>query len=335
MNPKRICSAVVVAVVMLAAFGCGAAEQAPAADAPPGGPPAATQSEPTALATGPEELAVEPTPATDETPSEPEVDGAESKGSGQVQEPTKPAKPEMVRKPIAWPVFKFDAGVPKSDREFIRRAVKTVQSYFVIARPKAPAVKAVVRGYWGGCPFDAFLAMGHSGGLEICVSLPGWRNMDAVLNWRVVAHEWFHVVEGNLAYLTWLSAGLSTVPAWFSEGSAEWMAWNAVAHFSGARQTYAQAMMRDWASGVSTPLQSMLTLEQLADASPGSSDSYGVAYWAVDYLGATPQKLLLLYRRIGEGMAFQQAAKKTFGRAIDSKFYRDFEAYRARGFYGS
>lgn len=299
MNAKRICSAVAIAVVALVAFGCSVAVQAPVADAPP---PAVTQSEPTALVAGSEE-------------------------------PTKPAEPEMVWKPIAWPTFRFDPGVPDPDREFIRRVVKTVQPYFVIPRPAGPSVKTEVRGYWNRCPLEGLLAIGHAGppewpvaGLEICLSLPGWRDSDAVLNWRTVAHEWVHVVQFN-------SGGLSEVPAWLLEGSAEWMAWDAAVHFDVASQAYVEVLVRDWASRVSTPLQSMLTLEQLWGASPGNADSYGVAYWAMDFLGVTPKKLLKFYQRLGEGMEFKQAAKRTFGRAIGQKFYKDFEEFRARGFY--
>lgn len=317
MNPKRICSAAVIAVVALAAFGCSAAEQAPVADTPI----------PVAV---PEESAAEPTLVTAEATSE-EVKSAVPEDSGQAQEPMKSAKPEMVRKPIAWAVFRFDKGVPEDDRQFVRNVVKKLQPYFVIPRPAGPSAKVEVRGYWNRCPF-AFLAVSNSDGLEACLSLAGWQDSDAILNWRTIAHEWFHVVQWNFADRGY-SAGAYDLPEWLWEGSAEWMAWNAAVHFGAASKAYAENTTRYWASLVSTPLNRMITLEQLLGASPGKADSYGVAYWAVDYLGATPQKLLLLYRRLGEGMEFQQAVKRTFGRAINSKFYKDFEAYRARGFY--
>ncbi|MDZ4345615.1 MAG: hypothetical protein U1E51_24640 [Candidatus Binatia bacterium] len=320
MKCTRIYLAAVVVVLALAAFGCSAAEQAPVADAPA---PVASLEEPTA----------EPALVVAEAPSE-EVKGAAPEDSGQVQEPTKPAKPEMVRKPIAWPVFKFDAGVPEYDRQFVRTVVKTVQSYFVIARPKGPPVKVIIKGYWNRCPLGTSLAVSYSGGLEICLALPGWRNTDAVLNWRTVAHEWFHVVQWNLFfYREHLSIGISDIPAWLWEGSAEFAAWEALEYSGVASEAYVQDTTRYWASRVSVPLKRMVTLQQLLGASPGNADSYGVAYWAVKYLGATPQKLLLFYRRLGEGMDLQKAIKKTFGRAIDAKFYRDFEEFRARGFY--
>lgn len=324
MNLKRIRFAAVLAVVALTAFGCSAAEQAPVAEAP-----AVTATVPAPASTDAEVpaegLAVVATEEASDPTAGSEVDSAE------------PVKPEMVRKPIAWAVFKFDPGVPAEDREFVRRVVKTVQQYFVIPRPKGPPAKVKVVGYWNSCmfDFDAAATVSHIG-VEICVSGPGWR--DTVTNWSLIAHEWFHVVQGNLAIpstgLSTSLTGLSTVPAWFMEGSAEWMAWNAVAHFDVVSQAHADSTTRWWASRVSVPLNRMVTLQGLLDASPGSADSFGVAYWAVDYLGATPQKLLLFYRRLGEGMDFQKAAKRTFGRAINAKFYKDFEEFRGRGFYG-
>jgi hypothetical protein len=158
---------------------------------------------------------------------------------------------------------------------------------------------------------------------------PSWAESPHFTRVKIVAHEAFHLLQGDLAGPAALASGLTDVPAagprWLSEGAAEYVAFRVVSEHGLASFDEAKARWISVAKTVSAPLSSL----EVATGFRGASGRYELTPLAASRLvesrGEAP--FLAYWQAIGGGTHWQAAFTTAFGRTVQA-FYEEFEAYR-------
>ncbi len=160
---------------------------------------------------------------------------------------------------------------------------------------------------------------------------PAWFADSGSNRTKIAVHEAFHVEQYELAGDGSLNSGFDNLPRagprWISEGSAELVAYLAIAD---ARLTSMSNVRTDWAQRTKS---SPVTLQRLAlfrgqlEAGP---NAWGIMPLAVERLvgvgGAA--KVLTYFQAIGRGDPWEAAFAAAFDKTIDV-FYAEFATYRS------
>jgi hypothetical protein len=155
---------------------------------------------------------------------------------------------------------------------------------------------------------------------------PSWRPAQAPegIKLKIVAHEAFHLLQSE--WVRGYPGASNTGPMWLLEGTAEYIAFRAIADNGLVSFNDARAGWRISARTVQAPLRS---LETYAGFLP-ESVPYHLSPLAAERLLGTTLGLpafVSFYEAIGAGAAWRDAFLNTFGRTVDA-FYDDYEAYR-------
>ena len=230
--------------------------------------------------------------------------------------PVRAAEPEIT--------FSIGDGVSVEDEISVREGIALGQAYIDENLAPFPESKITVnvrhtRDTTGGN------AVAFSAGNYIVVftRTPGWKSLAPFDRVHVVVHEYIH---------SWQRATAGRdddTPLWLIEGSAEYLAYDAVARDKLVRRQEvidAQA----WAV-LDAP--EMGTLAQLEDRDSYYGETgpvYSLAFLAVNQLARKggPAAISRFFEAIGEGDSWQEAFGTAFGQDVDS-FYASFEEARA------
>jgi len=141
---------------------------------------------------------------------------------------------------------------------------------------------------------------------------------------KIVVHEAFHDLQYTL--LAGRAPGDPAVaPAWLGEGSAEYIAYRAIAEY---RLDTLENIRRAWIARVKSSPAPLRALETYAGFAPQNSP-YPLSALAIDRLTQTGGEALLVayFETVGRGASWPDAFRTVFGKSVEA-FYDEFETYR-------
>ena len=172
-------------------------------------------------------------------------------------------------------------------------------------------------------------AVAQSRGMFVYLGGQSWAQSRDAIRAKIVAHEAFHLLQGELAGPAALNSGPSDVPVagprWLTEGAAEYIAYRVLAE---NRLEDFDAIRRRWISvtrSVTAPLSSL----EIATGFGGVAGIYDLTPLAASRLIETAGEgaFVAYWEAIGRGTPWQSAFAAAFGRSLEA-FYGEFDAYR-------
>jgi hypothetical protein len=225
--------------------------------------------------------------------------------------------------------FSFAKGVGQGDQQLVREGIRLAQDYFIAAfgvDVREPVVVDVVLD-----PNSSLEAMAQGHRINVNAANAYWVQRAAHQNLKTVVHEYFHVLQLDLTGAP-PESRLAAPPQWLLEGSAEYVAYQALAWKGILGLDDVRAFnVRNVIVGQPSPpsLQDLETAEQFQSA-PGAV--YGIGALAVELLTMEPGlgSLRDYYEAVAglKESAWWAAFKEAFGQDPDT-FYEAFAAYRA------
>jgi hypothetical protein len=233
------------------------------------------------------------------------------------------ARPAGAVRPVsrAKLTFRTEAGIATEDRDDIKEGLRLAQDFFDDSfgiDVAQPVIVVIQRG--ASAPASAY-ANEHT--LTFSTEHSVWRDSSALHRTKIAIHEYFHVLQSEL------DGGRQPGPRWLLEGSAEYVAWQAVV----AQGLVDESAVRDrWVGGALHGPTADVPLDQLAfDVDPSVACClYEVAPLAVGELVASVgiKALRAYYTAIGTGTPWADAFAKAFGQTPE-EFYDVFAGVRA------
>lgn len=170
-----------------------------------------------------------------------------------------------------------------------------------------------------GEPLGGITAAAGNYRMNVFIGSRGWREATPAMRSKIVAHEYFHLLQDGLSR----HRSLQT-PSWLLEGSAELMGFFTTEAAGLYDLAAARGALIAEANVSSGPLPTCA-------APPDRRHCvYTLGFLAVDNLlrqsGGHPA-LLNYWKLLGDGLTFEEAFAKAFNRSV-AAFYAEFEAYR-------
>jgi hypothetical protein len=247
--------------------------------------------------------------------------------------------------------FVVGAGVDASQLELIRRGIALANGYFRVrlGRELSPNftvyvfadLEGIAAAYaqatansleHGRQLWASTTAVTQSRGLFIYAASQGWASSSETARLKIIAHEAFHLLQGELAGPATLNSGDAEVPAagprWLSEGAAELVAHRVLAE---NRLATFEAIRERWISVTKTVSAPLSALEIATDFRAVGGAAYELAPLAADRLieGIGEGAFVAYWERIGQGAPWRDSFAAVFRRGVDA-FYEEFASYRSR-----
>jgi hypothetical protein len=219
--------------------------------------------------------------------------------------------------------FNIGSAVSTEDASYVTEGVAMAKDYVSltlseVSEPLVINVRSTDDTTGGG-------AVAFYGGNYIVVftGSPGWVALSPFDRLHVVVHEYIHAWQHQS-----LGADGPTLPAWFIEGMAEYLSYDAISRQGLVRP---QAV-RDYHAWSVQSARDLAGLEELADRSAFYTEHgpvYSLAYLAIARLlgDESPDLLDKFIDRIRLGQKSESAFNSVFGQDLQS-FYRSFAIYR-------
>jgi|GEM_PF-1678852 len=238
--------------------------------------------------------------------------------------------------PPAWMSLDFDEQVPQFLRAAAQRGLAQAAEYsrteipsvLVVARPNVASVLAAWSQYNSRPAPDSIRTTANSStGFKsangIYINMVGYKDAPSIV--RVVAHEYFHIVQDDLKKNPSASKG----PVWLNEGSAVYFAVRIVNQFGAT-----DAAAEDRATQIRRSRGVLARLSQIESSAAAQQEdtyaAYSLGLIAVEQLAKEygEAKLLKTYwESLATEPNWQAAFRKAFGISIE-EFYTKFETYR-------
>jgi hypothetical protein len=248
-----------------------------------------------------------------------------------VSPPPPPALPPIIWKPQVRLSFDYEEGVTSADRSLVRSALRQAIPLFPYPHRRAPR-KALIAVFVHSGNRELLrpneIAEVRRQSIHVFVGGDGWRNSTLVQRRQAMFHEWVHIVQQ-------LESPFGVGPVWLIEGSAEWAAWDAMIRKGLASRSSVEELYTRGAL-LADPDRRLKGLEGRGfyRDDPDGLD-YALGYVAVDVLDPARgwRTIVSFYRALGDGYHWREDFRSVFGISVP-RFYRSFEAERAKGFLG-
>ncbi len=217
----------------------------------------------------------------------------------------------------------MDPALTERDRgdiiEGVRLGQDTISAYF--GNPDLGNIQ--ITGLQGTSPFgDGLLATTRDRSIAVYAGSVVWNGVSPVERIETLVHEYFHIYQNVMT-----EENDSSVPLWFTEGSAEAIGFLAAAQIGVTDQAEFYAL-----TSYSLTVSPFIgTLDDLDTATSMGADAYPLAYVAVQYLlgsqGLSVTAIGDTYTLMRDGLAFDDAFTQVFGLTPD-QFSVEFETWR-------
>jgi hypothetical protein len=217
--------------------------------------------------------------------------------------------------------FQVEANVSAEDRAGIQEGIRFAQDYFAATLGVDLSQPVTVAIQQGADASSSAYAAGHT--LTFSTEHHVWRDSSALHRTKIAVHESFHILQSEL------DRGRTPGPVWLLEGSAEYVAWQAVI----AKGLVADGPIRDrWIRATQNGAVSEVPLKEMESPTMPQEVRcclYEVAPLAVEQLVAGPglRSLRTYFEAIGDGASWQAAFEQAFGQTPET-FYETFEVVR-------
>jgi hypothetical protein len=219
---------------------------------------------------------------------------------------------------------KISYSIPKTvsaeDAVYVREGITLAQTYVTENLSDISSTPLVINVRNSDDPTNAHsVAFSSAGYIVFFTGSPGWIRLSPFDRVHVVVHEYIHAYQ-----YAKLHDDEDSLPAWFLEGMAEYLSYDAVIQLGLVR---AQDV-RDYQAWAVASNPGLSTLDNLEDPNAFYSEYgpvYSLAYLAFDDLlsGHSPAALDRLFIEIRADHNWQSAFEDVFGQDLDS-FYRAF-----------
>lgn len=220
--------------------------------------------------------------------------------------------------------FSVGESVSLNDEQDVREGVQLARDYLKTTLAAEVTGDLIINVRQASDPTNPGL-VGFSGGdfIVIYTGSSGWINASPFNRIHVVVHEYLHVYQHDLT-----GFGDDLLPAWLIEGTADYLAYDAVAEIG----LIAPRAVRDyqaWAVAEGPDLSELAAYESLPAFQDAAGPVYNLSYLAVQFLLAdlAPEALGRYFAAINDGFDWQPAFVRTFGRDMQS-FYTAFDEWR-------
>ena len=222
------------------------------------------------------------------------------------------------------PTFSISSSVSAEDAAYVVEGVALAEDY--VAWTLDELTGRLTINVRGTDDTTSTGAVAFSGGdfIVVFTGSPGWAALSPANRIRVVIHEYIHEFQHDA-----LGDGLHALPAWFVEGMAEYLSYDAVLML-GLLEGRAIADYHAWAIASAVNLPGLQRLETDDAFYHEIGPTYSLAYLALNVLmeGHDPGNLIAFLDRIEDGQTWQEAFRNTFGQSV-SDFYATFATTRA------
>jgi hypothetical protein len=219
--------------------------------------------------------------------------------------------------------FSISKGVSGEDVSYVKEGIVLARDY--VAETLAGSAGRLAVNVRGTEDTTGSNAVAFSGGSYIVIftGSPGWTALAPFDRVRVVVHEYVHSYQHAA-----LQEDVATLPAWFLEGMADYLSYDAVAGL-GAIDSQVVRDYHAWSVSSSGAMPALADLHQ-RDAFYGEHGPvYSLAYLAIDTLmrGQSSAELVQLFDAIRHGQSWRRAFTEVFDQGPEV-FYREFEQAR-------
>jgi hypothetical protein len=214
--------------------------------------------------------------------------------------------------------------VSDEDAAYVTEGIALAQGY--VAAFGADLPESLVVNIRGTDDTTGGGAIAFCGGPFIVVftGSPGWRMYSPANRIQVVVHEYIHAAQYAALGDQW-----NALPAWFVEGMADYLAYDAVANLGLIRPREIRDYQA-WVVDHSSDLPALSDLEAREAFRNEVGPAYSLAGLAIaDLLGDLPPETLLTFvDDAGSGRNWRLIFEQTFGRSLPA-FYKEFAVTRA------
>lgn len=211
--------------------------------------------------------------------------------------------------------YQYDDSISADDRSMVESVVPLTKEYFQrqFGRTINKSITVRLRAIDGGVT-----GTGGGSSLTIYTLNEGWIIVGRTQKSKIIAHELFHILQGEVA-------GFFDLAAWFSEGSAEYVGYGMVVEAGMTSSEAVKVCQTDNYFGADGP--SAPPLEHLSDATSPVRGFYLIAWLAIDRLLNGPTGIPRLRGYWEATGASDLRFQVAFG-VLLTDFYRDFAQYR-------
>jgi hypothetical protein len=220
--------------------------------------------------------------------------------------------------------FEFRDGVSTEDESYVREGMSLAQRYVAehLTTTADPPVSIEVRatddtvcGYAVACTNRSLIV--------VFTASPGWIQSAPFARVQTLVHEYVHVHQNDV-----LAEDADTPPAWFIEGMAEYLGFDAVIRQGLIRRQD----VRDyeaWVTDLYPDMPSLAGLEDWDDFQDESAEVYSLAYLAIEELmeAREPADLDRFLIQVHLTHEWRASFQKVFARDVNA-FYREIEVKR-------
>jgi hypothetical protein len=248
--------------------------------------------------------------------------------------------------------FQFGPGVPQGDRAIVIDAIETTRKLLTTQINLMPPtvvlandrLDGLMAGYTRYVRNDRGRATEIAGRLQNGVAEAGyraisiytggtyWRDANAVQRYRVISHEYVHVMQlellgPDLAERTFLSSPTQTPaagPFWLLEGSADLLSWEVI---EALRLGNVQTELANYATELRAETPMLGSMESYFGFAGAGKGGVARSVLATDFLLQNHQltDLFVFWGQVRSGRRWEDAFASSFGMSV-ADFYRAFAA---------
>ena len=221
--------------------------------------------------------------------------------------------------------YSFDHGVSAEDRKYILEADRLSREFLVanLGTDITGHYSVYVRAATSFSNSSRIARAISRYEVEIYTLHPKWAEYKPFERTKIMCHERFHLVQYELSDQFPVPG-----PTWLSEGSAEYVAYQAVINEGLTTNDEAKAFHIGKSKSSQQALPTLQSLE--TDKAWEQTPAYSLAYIAVELLvSGNAMSLRTYFEAFAKKSDWRSAFKAAFGMSSDS-FYQKFEEYRQR-----